>query len=270
MLIIEVKTKIHLKLENVIEIDRGKYVTTIPVKLLAEMSALLLNYNFDIQREARKRVVGRETIQEATLIMENVLEIKEHLKRNTLETTSIVINASAGTADIGEELFYDKSDGSLIINEGTVLDIVDGYHRCKASELAINENPDIEFEFIVLILNYTDDQAAKYQGQLAKATPISRTRQRQLSEDRYADSIVKKLNTQSELRGKVSNSHVPSLKNKELVSYNILADTIHEEFKLQRMVDMHLVGDYLVKYFDILLGYYRSEEHTSELQSRGH
>lgn len=258
-MMVEGDISLPLTLENVLMIDYDKYVTTIPVKLLAEMSALLLNYNFDIQRESKKKVVGGETIQEATLVMENVLEMKEHLKKNTLETTSIVINASAGTADSGDELIYDPETMMLTINKGTVLDIVDGYHRCKASELAINENPDIDFKFMALILNYTDDQAANYQGQLAKATPIAKPRQRQLAESRYADKITNRLNTKSELQGKISTSHNPSLQNKELVSYDVIANTINEEFSLERMYDVHRVGDYLEKFFDILLGYYEEQ-----------
>lgn len=258
-LTIEGDITLPLTFENVLQIDYNQYVTKIPAKLLAEMSALLLNYNFDIQRESKRKIIGGETIQEATLIMDNVMEMKEHLKNNTLETTNIVINASAGTSDSGNEIAYDSERRVLTINEGTVLDIVDGFHRCKASELAINENPDIEFNFIVLFLNYTDDQAAKYQGQLAKATPIAQTRQKQLAESRYADTIVKKLNTQSELRGKISTHHTPSLKNGELVSYDLLANTINNEFNLIRVVDSHLVGDYLKNIFDIVLGYYEDE-----------
>lgn len=258
-LTVEEDLSLPLTLENVIMIDYDKYVTTIPVKTLAQMSALLLNYNFDIQRESKKKVIGGETIEVATLVMKNVLEIKEHLKKGTLETTSIVINASAGTSSVGDELYYDSQTMTLTINEGTVLDIVDGYHRCKASELAINESPDIDFKFIVLILNYTDDQAAKYQGQLAKATPISKTRQRQLSEERYADKIVKRLDSQSSLRGKISDSSRPSARNKELVSYNVLADTIDEEFELERVVEVHKVGKYLIQFFDILLDHYQEQ-----------
>lgn len=255
-LILKGDIELPLVLDDAIKISHSEYLTIIPVKTLAQMSALLLNYNFDIQREAKKKIVGGETIQEATLIMENVLEIKEHLKKDSLIVTNIVINASAGTSDIGEELIYDEEKRQLIISEGTRLDIVDGYHRCKATELALNENPDIDFKFAVLFLNYTDDQAAKYQGQLAKATPITRSRQKQLSEDRYADIIVNNLNTRSELADKITNNSLPNLEKGELVSYDILANTIDSEFELNRMYDVHKVSDYLIKYFDFLLGYY--------------
>lgn len=255
-LMIKEDIKPPLKLESVLPINNDQYMTKINIKTLAQLSSFLLNYNFDIQREAKKIVRGGETIREATLIMENVVEIKDNLKKGTQETTTIVINASAGTADDGNELIYNPIDGSLIINEGTVLDIVDGYHRCRAAELVINENPNIDFEFMVLLLNYTDDMAMNYQGQFAKQTPLSKTRQKQLSKPRESDSVVSELVRQSELRGKVSTSTSPSLKNKEIVSYNVLANTIDEEFKFERAVDAHKISRYLKNYFDILLSSY--------------
>lgn len=258
-LTVEGDISLPLTLDEATELDYDKYLVAIDVKTLAQMSSLLLNYNFDIQREAKKKLVDGETIQEATLIMENVEEIKEHLLKDTLEVTQIVINASAGTSYEGNEITFDPKTRQLTIHKGTVLDIVDGYHRCKASELALNENPNIEFKFSALILNYTDDQAMKYQGQLAKATPIAKSRQKQLAETRHADTIVNKLNTQSELANKISMSTRPSTRNKELVTYDVLANAIHEEFDLKRVVDVHLVGDYLVDFFDILISYYETE-----------
>lgn len=259
--------KLPLTLDNVIKIDYNRYVTTIKVKQLAEMSALLLNYNFDIQREAKKRVVSGETVREAKLIMSNVLEMKEHLKKDTLEPTQIVINASAGTAYDGDETEYNNETMQLTINSGTVLDIVDGYHRCKASELAVNEKPDIEFEFALLLVNYTDDQAAKFQGQLAKATPIAKPRQKQLAESRASDKIVRKLSTQTELRNRISIGGKPSLKNKEIVSYDILSDTIDEQFDLERVIDIHNVGEYLKKFFTLIMEQNHDDFIENPLQS---
>src|SRR5699024_4088614 len=170
----------------------------------------------------------------------------------TQEITTNVINASAGTADEGNELEYDPLENTLIINQGTVLDIVDGYHRCRASELVINENPDVDFEFMVLLLNYTDDMAMNYQGQFAKQTPLSATRQKQLSKPRHADSIVEKLSKQSKLRGKISSSRMPSLKGRELVSYEVLTDAIDKELKLDRVIDVINVIKYIENFFDIM------------------
>src|SRR5699024_307216 len=103
---------------------------------------------------------------------------------------------------------------------------------------------------------------------LAKATPIAKTRQKQLSESRYADTIVKKLNNQSALANKISLSLRPNTKNKEIVSYNVLAETINKEFDLIRLIDIHLIGDYLVDFFDIIIEYYEDDLGESMAESR--
>ncbi|PAV30249.1 hypothetical protein CIL05_07210 [Virgibacillus profundi] len=244
---------------DVTELRYGTYLTHISAKLLAQMSSTLLNYNFDIQREATKITRNNETIKEATLVLKNVLEIKSHLKQDSLESTNIVFNAAIGTADDGDELTYNPETKQLQINKGTIIDIVDGYHRCKGSELALNENPDINFKFSLIILNYTDDRAANYQGQLAEATPMSKPKKKQLSSKRHSDAIVRELMTQSELKDKVAVARVPSARNKELVTYDVLSDTIDEQFKLDRMIDVHKVTNYLKTYFNILLGEYAEQ-----------
>lgn len=245
--------KLPITLENASKVGYRSYSTTIDVKTLAHMSSSLLNYNFDIQRESVRRIVGNKTIREATLVMDNVLEMKEHLKQGTLMNTMIVINASIGTSDSGRELYFDENKKTITIDKGTVLDIVDGYHRCKASELALNENPKIEFNFMVLLLNYTDEEASKYQGQLAKATPISKIKERQLSSKSDADQIVNRLMNETDLRDKIVAKSRLSLRNREIATFGKLSDAIQESFNFDRSIDSHLVFDYLEKVFNMLI-----------------
>ncbi|MCM3109942.1 DNA sulfur modification protein DndB [Lederbergia lenta] len=246
-------------LENMVMINPNEFVGRISIKTISQFeNSQKLHYNFDIQREHRLVRRGDNIIKEATLIMENVKEIKQNLKDGKQKPTAIVLNASVGSADSGDELIYDHKNMSLTINEGTILDIVDGYHRCKASTFAINENPDIEFSFVLIILNYTDEEAALYQGQLAKATPVSRHKQRELSGDTNGDLVAKSLMRDSELKGKVSSGEV-RFAHGELVSYGVLADTIESQFVMERNVDVYKVTDYLKKYFDFLLGVYSEQ-----------
>lgn len=248
-----------LVIPNMIEINNSEYVGKIKVSLLGKMSSALLNYNFDIQREATKVKKGNQTILKPTLIQKNVIEIRNNLKENTQETTQIVINAALGTSDDGDEINYNPETLELTINKGTILDIVDGYHRSKAAELVINEGYDADKEFSLLLLNGTDEEAAKYQGQLAEATPLARTRQRQLASKRKSDEVVKKLMKESKLKGKVSESHIPSLSSGEIVTYDILANAIDEEFNLERRIDEYKATEYLKEFFDMLLEGFEDE-----------
>lgn len=257
---IEDELEFPISFSPVIMIDRDKFSFVIDLKTLAKLSAAQkLHYNFDIQREAKRVKRGNQIFKEAKLAMENVMEIKENLHKNNQEVTSIVLNAAVRTADSGSELSYNDRTMTLTINKGTRLDIVDGYHRTKATELAINENPNLDGKFLITMLNYTDDNAAKYQSQLAKATPISKQRQQYLEGSRNSDLVAKELMKKSDLNDKVSDINQIHSINNELVTYNVLADSIDKYFKLERMADVYDTSDYLIKYFNILLGSFPEE-----------
>jgi hypothetical protein len=63
--------------------------------------------------------------------------MKQLLKDNELEQTQLVFNASLGTADDNsDEVIFDKETKRLQINNCKI-DVIDGYHRCLASALAL-------------------------------------------------------------------------------------------------------------------------------------
>ncbi|MFO1442908.1 hypothetical protein KDN24_06720 [Bacillus sp. Bva_UNVM-123] len=253
-----------LTLENFTRLTHNRYAGTISANLLAKLSASMkLHYNFNIQRESVKRKVRGEVITEAKLVMQNVIEIKDHLKNGTLEPTQIVLNAAIGTADYGEnEIIYDSETRRLTITRGTILDIVDGYHRAKGTEMAYHEQGELDFTFTLLILNDTDEGARRYQGQLAQATPIAKERAEELLGSRQADAVMQEFLPKSDLRDRVSDSrHVRKIDN-ELVAYKLLAETIESQFKhfqLDKMINVYKVAKFLTKTFNYLLGAFEDE-----------
>jgi hypothetical protein len=258
---LEDEIEFPLTIKNVIMFDTDTFFFPISLELLANLSrSRKINYNFDIQREAVKKEQHGDIIYEAKLVMKNVNEIKENLINNTQERTSIVVNAAIRTSDEGNELIYNPTTKELTITSGTRLDIVDGYHRTRASELAVTEKPEIkDFTFGCWILNYSDDRAAKYQGQLNMGTPIAKERQEFLSSSSHTDLVIKDLKVSSELKNRISDTNVIKPTVKEIVSYRVLKDAISEQFKLPKMRDVHDVSDYLKLYFDYLFGYFSDE-----------
>jgi hypothetical protein len=119
--------------------------------------------------------------------------------------------------------------------------------------------PRIKFNFAVLITNYSTKRAQQYQAQLAKATPISTTRIKELEANRLSDTVVQQLKTESDLKGRISQTNRIHSLNKELVTYNVLSDTIEDEFKMSTMADAADVGDFLTEYFNFLIGEYPDE-----------
>lgn len=260
-----------LVLHNVTMFDSDVYHLPLPIESLAKLSrSRKLNYNFEIQRESVIRKHRGEIIKEAKLIMSNVVEIKDNIKNNKQEITDLVINAAVRTSDEGDELIYDPIERTLTITYGTRLDIVDGYHRSKASELAVNEMPDIKFTWGCWITNFTDDRAANYQGQLAKSTPIAKERQEYLSSSRNSDLVIKELRSNSELKDRISDTNRVRTIAKEVVSYRVLKDAIEEQFSLKTKKDVYDLSDYLKEFFNYLLGDFEDDFINNPEESRKH
>lgn len=249
-----------ITIANATVVGNSAYMVTLDVKVIDQLiDNQLLYYDFELQREAAYRKRKDKVLVEPTLNMSNVKEISQHLVEGTLVPTVLVFNAATRSAEGGTELIFDSNKMELTITKGTRLAIVDGYHRCRASQNALQVNPELDFNFAVLITNYSTKKAQQYQAQLAKATPISRTRIQELEANRLSDTVVQQLKEESDLKGRISQTNRIHSLNKELVTYNVLSDTIDEQFKMETRADAADVGDYLVDYLNFLIGSYPEE-----------
>jgi hypothetical protein len=241
-------------------VGNSAYMVTLDIKTIDKLiDNQMLYYDFNLQREAKYVKRKDAVVIEPTLNQNNVKEITNHLLEGTLVPTVLVFNAQTRTADSGTELIFDSNKLTLTITKGTRLAIVDGYHRCRASQNALQNNPELNFNFAILITNYSTKRAQQYQAQLAKATPISTTRIKELEANRLSNTVVQQLKTESDLKGRVSQTNRIHSLNKELVTYNVLSDTIEEEFKMETMADAADVGDFLTEYFNFLIGEFPTE-----------
>lgn len=247
--------------ENVNMIGLGVFSTSISPKMIHELiSKQVLYYNHDIQRQSSYIKRNKEVIRIPTIYKNNVKEIKELLLKGSLVNTTIALNAAIGTSEQGEELIFDSSKNTLRVNKGTRLDILDGYHRCLASMEAYMENPNLnDFKFILQISNFTTKQAQQYQAQLAKATPIPKSRQQSLEASRLADTVAGILRSDSELSGRISMGSQVNTSANELVNYSVLADAIDREFDMELTVDAREVAEWLSEFFEYLIGKNREE-----------
>jgi hypothetical protein len=250
-----------LDIENVIHIGNNLYVASLDIQTIAKlMKSKKLNYNFEIQRQETKIVRKDKVMRKPTIYKKNVKEIKELLKKDQLIHTTLAFNAAPDVSGETEELTYNSKRNVLTINEGTRLDILDGYHRCLASQQAIAENPDLNFKFVVMISNYTTRQAQQYQAQLAQATPIPTGRVQELQQNKLSDTVVGILKSESELRGRVSSSGSRmNITAGELVSYRVLSDVIDREFQMKTLKEARETAKDLAAFFENLIGLYPEE-----------
>jgi hypothetical protein len=246
-----------LAFPNTTIVGNEAYLTSLSIKTIKKLlDNQLLKYNFENQREAK--VVKRNDVitLSPTVNKHNIKEITEHLKNGTLVPTILVFNASVGTSSEDEELVYDSKKMELVINRDTDLEILDGYHRCVALNNALEMYPDLEFNFGVLITNYSLNKSKSYQAQIAKAHPISQTRVMELEAKRYSDTVVQQLREESDLKGRISQTSRTHTSADELVSYNILSNAIDEFFPMNTRKEALDVANYLTDFFNYLIGSY--------------
>jgi hypothetical protein len=250
----------------------GNAAYTVPMSIQTINSLLannLLTYDFDLQREAKfKRGRDNSIRVEPTVNKKSVSEIEDHLVNSTLVPTTLVFNCMTRSAFSGNEITFDSNTRELTIHSGTEMAIVDGWHRCSAIVRALQKNPELEFNFSVLITNFSTRQSQQYQAQIAKANPISKVRVQELEANRHSDSVVRQLREESDLKGLISQTNRVHSLNKELVTYNVLADTIDEQFIMKNKADAMDVGDYLVDYFNILLGSFSEDFLENPVESK--
>lgn len=221
------------------------------------MDGRKINYNFDLQREPTKVKRYNSVMMVPTLNKKNVEEITDLLIKGQLVTSTIVLNAVLGTAKMGKELVYNEKNNTITIMPGTVLDVVDGYHRLKAIQNALVNNPNLQFKFQLLLTNTDVVGAKRYQAQFSKGQPLSEERKRVLNQPSIADKVVEMINTGSDLSGKISQQD--KLGVSELVKASTLSKAIDNNFEITLTSDAKKVGDYLIDFFNTLIGKYPNE-----------
>lgn len=252
---LEERISLPQSLNKVIQVSNNSFITKMDIKELKKFTdAGLFFYDFESQREHRKIIRGDEVILIPKVSQDSVEQIAEHLLNGTLVPTLLTFNAVVRTADNGDELLFNDKTDELVITKGTRIANIDGYHRMKGFQLALSKNPDLSFSFPVMFVNYTTRRAAEYIGQISKANPIELDWADQLSKSKYADDVVENLQQDTDLKGKITQTRHISHKRRELVSYRTLVDAIDEEFEMHTKADSMDVSEYLVDFFNYLVG----------------
>lgn len=228
------------------------------VKMSATMVAQLvenqvLNYNYDIQREAKSTKRKDEIIKTPRINQKNIDEMTELLLKGQLKDSTIYFNAAPRTADEGDELIMDEKNHKLFITKGSRLDILDGFHRCLASQKAHSINPNIDFNFNVVVSNYTTKEAQTWQAQHAKAMPWSTHRVKELQKENRSDKVVAALRANPDIGEYISAS--TKSKRHQITNFTVLSEAIDRYFKIENRRDEVDAVELLSNYFDELSQY---------------
>lgn len=211
------------------------YSTKMSVKEISEfINSGIINYNFDIQREAKLEIRTNKIIKNPTLNQKNIDEMEEHLINDTLKESTLYFNAAPLTSQEGDELIYDPSSYTLTITKGTRIDVIDGFHRVLACQRAYRIDPTIDFEFNVVFSNFTTSEAIKWQAQHSKATAWSSNRITEMQQESKASKVVKAIkDSDSEFLSLIYTGTSKSIANNDvLITYNYLTEIIEDNFNI--------------------------------------
>lgn len=248
--------KFPIRLENTIDFSSQDYFTKIKMsELVAMYDDQLIDYDYRAQRNAKIIKKNGKLKRAPNLNYKSVQAIADSIVAGNYFPDPITLNAEFGSAEDGDELSFSPTDRTLLINKCN-LACLDGFHRLNAFVNVVKSHPEIDMEVPVMIKNYTIDNARKYFGQINTINVIDQSHLKSLKEERYADKLVKQLKTNSDLRGKISDSQFISPTAGHLVSFATLADAVDDVFEINSNKDVIELSSYLSKFFDMLIGSY--------------
>ena len=147
-----------------------------------------------------------------------------------------------------------------MINEGTVLDIVDGTHRILGNYSAYNKESDIKGSLPVIISNKSDAEVKRYQVDLDKHTPLSRSRVEELDSKSYSNEVVNILKAEGQLKNRITSASdaKSSIKGSDFTTYKIINTQINNVFKLDSILDARKLAKAINEYLVYLFGIYKN------------
>lgn len=154
-------------LENMLKVADGQYMGVISAKALSKLDKDIV-YNFNTQRNAKIDKFGMKNIN---ISRKKINDIKSRILSGEQFPDSIKINILRDGNDNVEFLTENGKIGTLKIKSGE-MDIFDGFHRKTASQMALLENPDLNFNWEITITNFTEKRAQDFMVQIDKQTRI--------------------------------------------------------------------------------------------------
>jgi hypothetical protein len=240
---------------NVNRVDFDDYLTIIKaseIKHLFENG--LLQYNFETQREARQHKDNDtgSIIETPKIVEKSVKEMEELFIKDEIISSVITFNARLGSSNEGEELIFDNEKHALTVTKGTLLDVLDGFHRINAIVRALRKNPSVDKTFKLNILNFNKEKARQYFGQMNTTNPVSKAKIEEYRKTREGSTVADYLKYNSLLKGLIASGDHISYKSDLLVTFNTLSEGIDDIYEIDNRADAIKVSRYLTEFFNKL------------------
>lgn len=242
-----------------IEEDRQFLKPIMSGREVAELKDLL-SYNYESQREASYKVYrGFDPIKIPTLYQKNVDDIKRKIKEGKFKSNMIAVNILI----TGDENYIEPSDEnenklSFVREKGSMLNIVDGWHRVTACSQLLSEDPDSldNVIFQLKIWHLDIEEANDFVEQEASGSAISIEKRNVLKDDLF-NRIINNLNKKGNIKNNSLKDKIGDLNQVKLNTKLFAQDTFKHslidniEFENTRKADMF--GKYLNEFWNNII-----------------
>lgn len=263
-------------LHNVDQISDSQYLCTKETyqNIARYFDNGLLTYNPKTQRQPLKRRVGDKIIEVININPKKILEIKESMIQGTFNQNAIIFNVRRQTGM--EKLKYNLKDRTLTIEVdgvSTLVDLIDGMHRCGGMLKTVEEKPDIDRLTSIFVYHVDEEKARQIIKQESKATPIDEEWLDVLDVTNPNMEVVKSINSKqrmNEMFNRIGLDNAELRRENKLVTFETLAKTIEHIFDLKDkpFIEAQGVETFLIDLFNIIVGIKHKEFNESLSQTR--
>ena len=244
-------------IENAQRISDKLWQAVIPVQQLEDINKLnLILYNFSTQRDPIITAYG----ERINIDKNKINEIKERMLNNEQYPDPIILNI---LNDGESKVTYNEKNNTLVIHEGSKINIVDGFHRKTASSLVLEINPNIQFNWQVTFTFLSEKDAHDYMRQKDKQKPIKREWIEQKDYSRSENLVIDVImdDRLSELAKVMKDDDQYIKLNRALTKKSIISEAIKECYTedLKTSINIRKIGKWIVEFTDYLMGTYAEE-----------
>ena len=234
---------------KVLKISDDQWLSTISSKKLFELyKNQIINYNKNTQRPLKEVTKHGVKTYKINKNKQSVNAIKEDLKKGLFIPNCLTFNINMDNPS--NEYYVDEENGELVLENGQ-FDLIDGFHRYSAITELLLENPDIEFNFGIWIMNFDENKSCRFIAQEDKRNKINKTYTKSLDAlngDNFSSRIVQVLNenNNSPFKGKLTRY------NDSNINYDDVVITINDNFKCSTRMEANRLSENIIKSFEIL------------------
>ena len=234
---------------KVLKISDDQWLSTISSKKLFELyKNQIINYNKNTQRPLKEVTKHGVKTYKINKNKQSVNDIKEDLKKGLFIPNCLTFNINMDNPS--NEYYVDEENRELVLENGQ-FDLIDGFHRYSAITELLLENPDIEFNFGIWIMNFDENKSCRFIAQEDKRNKINKTYTKSLDAlngDNFSSRIIQVLNenNNSPFKGKLTRY------NDSNINYDDIVITINDNFKCSTRMEANRLSENIIKSFEIL------------------